>query len=162
MTPAPADLLAVPLAIAAAIVGATTSLELPSTVVGWLGILGVLMAALALYRAGSVRAWRDTAEARGDRIEDLEREIGELRTELAIPERIEGIIRMMAETAKRQDEAASERLELAMSRVDERWAKHDAAAESRTMRLERGHDAIEHAIADIARAARFSPDATPE
>lgn len=147
----PADLVAVPLlAIAAAIAGAATTLELPQTVVGWVGILGVLMAAVALYRAGSVRAWKETAEARGDRIEDLEREVGELRAELAIPERIEGIIRAMAETAQRQDDAARERLELAMGRVDERWEKHDAAAEVRTQRLERGHDAIEHAITALS------------
>ena len=143
------NLSAVPLALAAAALGAT-NLELPRTAIGWLGVLGTLLGALALYRAGSVRAWKETAEGRGSRVADLEREISELRAELAIPERIEGIIRLMDETAKRAEEAASERLERAMTRVDERWAKHDAAAEVRTQRLERGHDAIEHAIAKLA------------
>lgn len=149
MTTAPADFGTITAAIAATAIAGASSLEFPQTVVGWLGILGILMAAVALYRAGSVRAWKETAEARGDRIEDLERELGELRAELAIPERIEGIIRIMDETATRQDDAARARLESALDRVEERWAKHDAAAEVRTQRLERGHDRIESDLAEL-------------
>lgn len=152
MTSTPADFVTIPLAIAAAIMGAATRLELPQTLVGWLGVAGTILGALALYRAGSVRAWKETAEGRGERVEDLEREIAELRAELAIPERLEGIISLMAATADRQDRAALERLELALARVDERWSTHDAAAEVRTQRLERGHDRIEHHLAELVAA----------
>ncbi len=149
---APADLLLAPLAIAGGVLVAATTLELPQTLVGWLGVLGTILGALALYRAGSVRAWKETAEGRGERIEDLERELGALRAELAIPERIEGIVRIMSETSERQEEAASDRLRLALDRMDERWSKHDAAAEVRTQRLERGHEAIEHRLAELVAA----------
>lgn len=149
----PADFLAAAMiSIASGIVVAASELELPRTLVGWLGVLGTLLGALALYRAGSVRAWKETAAGRGERIEDLERELAEMRVELSIPERIEGIISLMASTADRQDRNASERLELALSRMEERWDKHNAAAEVRTMRLERGHEAIELRLHELLAA----------
>lgn len=125
----------VAIALLALALGAS-SLELPSTIVGWLGLIGTVLAAFALYRAGSVRAWKETAEGRGRRVQDLERELAELRAELAIPERIEGLVRLMADTADRQDTAAQSRLELALDRMEARWAAHDKAAEARAMRLE--------------------------
>jgi hypothetical protein len=102
----------------------------------WFAIAGVVLGAIALYRAGSVRAWRETAEARAERLEDVERELAELRAELAIPERLEGIVRLMAETAERQDAAAVQRLESAMKRLDARWEAHNAATETQAARLE--------------------------
>jgi hypothetical protein len=142
------------LASAAIAIGATVAIaagavDVPQTIVGWIGVAGTLLGAIALYRAGSVRAWKETADGRGHRIEDLERELGGLRAELAIPERIEGIIRLMNETAQRTEEAATRRMELALSTLNERWQKHDDAAEVRTQRLERGHDAIEHRLAQL-------------
>lgn len=91
-----------------------------------------LVSAFALWRAGSVRAWKSTAEARDARIRDLERENGELRTELAIPERIEGIIKVMADTSKQQDA----RLEQALVRLE-------TAANAR-------HELVLQALADRA------------
>lgn len=149
MTTTPADFVAIVVAIGGGILVAASELELPRTLVGWLGVLGTLLGALALYRAGSVRAWKETAEGRGQRVTDLERELGELRAELAIPERIEGIVRIMAETAAHQDEAANLRMELGLARLEERWERHNEAAEARAQRLERGHEAIELAISGL-------------
>lgn len=136
------NLSAVPIGVGAALLGAATTLELPRTLIGWMGVLGTLLGALALYRAGSVRAWKETAEGRGSRVLDLERELVELRAELAIPERIEGIIRLMDESTKRGEESANARLERGLERMDERWGKHDAAAEVRTQRLERAIEGL--------------------
>ena len=137
MIPTPADfLVAAVAAIAAGLVSATSELELPQTLVGWLGVLGTMLGAVALYRAGSIRAWKETAEGRGKRVEDLERELAELRTELAIPERIEGIVGLMGEMAVRQDAAASRRMEEGLKRLREQWAEHNTAAEARAARIE--------------------------
>lgn len=147
--------IAAAIAAAGAIVAATAEEIAPTAPAGWVAAaLLALLSAFSLWRAGSVRAWKETAQARDARIGDLESELAELRAELAIPERIEGIVRLMSETADRQDTAAAGRLELAMGRVDERWAKHDAAAEVRTQRLERGHDRLEHALAELLDAVR--------
>jgi hypothetical protein len=90
--------LAAPMLGAGLLLGA--ELVSPDQPFGWLG--AVLLAALGsftLWRAGSVKAWKDTAEARYRRIGDLERELGQIHGELAIPERIEGIVRLMSDTA---------------------------------------------------------------
>jgi hypothetical protein len=109
----------------------------PDQPFGWLGaLLLTALGSFTLWRAGSVKAWKDTAEARYRRIGDLERELGEIHGELAIPERIEGIIRLMSETAQRQDAAATERLEISFERLDRRWLEFNAAAEARSARLE--------------------------
>jgi hypothetical protein len=120
------------LAVAAILVAAAT-LELP--LVAWLGLLGTILGAVALYRAGSVTAWKETASGRLGRIEDLERELAELRTELAIPERIEGIVKILAETAQHQNDEAERRAERGLGRLEQRWEAHDAAAERRAMRV---------------------------
>ena len=117
--------------------GAAAAALVANAVDGLTGPAALLAAvsAIALWRAGSVRAWRETAEARDERVTDLERELAELRAELAIPERIEGIVRLMGETAERQERAAIERLELALSRSDAQWQEHEARAESRAQKL---------------------------
>lgn len=148
------ELTAPALGVAALVAATSGSPSIGVDGIGWLGILATILGAVALYRAGSVRAWKETAEGRAERVEDLERELAELRTELAIPERIEGIIRIMDETAKRAEDAASERLAVALDRVDERWKKHDAAAEARTQRLERGHEATHHELAELVRITK--------
>lgn len=103
---------------------------------GWLGsVLLAGVSAFALHRAGSVRAWKETAEAREQRIEDLEERLAAATAELAIPERIEGIVRLMAETAATQEKAATGRLREALERVDQRWAEHDRAASLRAQQI---------------------------
>lgn len=155
MTTGPADFFAaIAVAIGGGILVAASELELPRTLVGWLGVLGTILGAVALYRAGSVRAWKTTAEGRGQRISDLENELGKLRAELAIPERIEGIVKIMAETATHQDESAKARMELGLARLEERWERHNHEAELRTQRLEHGHEAIERAIGALRKGER--------
>jgi hypothetical protein len=116
---------------------------------GWLGsVLLAALGAFTLHRAGSVKAWKETAEARAERLEDLERQVGELRSELGIPERIEGIIGIMATTAKHQEETATARLRGALDRLDDRWNLHDRNAEARTARLESAIAALQSRDAD--------------
>lgn len=108
----------------------------PDTATGRaLAVLLALLGAFTVWRAGTVRAWKETAEARAERLEDLERELGALRAELAIPERIEGLVRLMAQTAERQDEAATRRLELAFERLDRRWEEFNRLAQARSDRI---------------------------
>ena len=127
---------------------------LPAAPAGWVAAaLLALLSAFSLWRAGSVRAWKETALARDARIGDLERELASLRAELKIPERIEGIISLMGDTAKRQEDAATARAERALERVEIQWEAHHDAAESRTARLlEQGKD---HEIAAEARTQRL-------
>lgn len=131
---------------AAAFLTATGAEDLVSTSkpFGWFGaILLSLVSAFALYRAGSVRAWKETANARLERIDDLVNENQEFRVELAslreelkIPERIESIIHYMGEVAIKQDAAASKRVALALHQLSDSFRtitqEHDAAAEVRT------------------------------
>lgn len=136
MTPTPIILGAG--AMGAGVVGALSDYVSPDRPFGYLGsLLIALLGGLTLWRAGSVKAWKETAEARAERLEDLEGQLGELRAELAIPERIEGIVRFMAETAERQDAAAAERLRLSFDRLDRRWEDFNRAAENRSARIER-------------------------
>lgn len=102
----------------AAIVANVSEFVSPDHPFGWLGsMLLALLGGLTLWRAGSVRAWKETAEARAERLEDVERQLAEVRAELAIPERIEGIIRLMSDTATRQDESAARRTDAAVEKI---------------------------------------------
>lgn len=124
--------LAAALATLALLLSAATDVVTSDPRFGWLGVsILAVLSAFSLWRAGSVRAWKSTAEAREARIDDLQRELAEMRSELAIPERMEGIIRLMSETSDRQEAAAQRRLEEALARVDDRWQRHDDAAERR-------------------------------
>lgn len=106
-----------------ALVAAGSELVSPDHPFGWLGaMLLAALSGLTLWRAGSVKAWKETAEAREQRIDDLEVEVAELRAELRIPDRFEGIIGMMGEIAVRQDAAAAVRLEGALGKLEGRFA----------------------------------------
>lgn len=110
---------------------------------GWLG--AVLLAAVSsftLWKAGSVKAWKETAEGRLQRIDDLVEELREareeiigIRAELKIPERIEGIIQFMGEAQVKQDAAASVRLEGALMVLKDSNDEHERRAEARCDRI---------------------------
>lgn len=114
---------------------------------GWLGtILLALVSAFALWRAGSVKAWKETAEGRLQRIDDLvlqvsaqREEMAAMRAELTLPERIEGIIHYMGEIAVKQDASASVRLDEALKSVAESFegmmSAHEEHAEMRTQKI---------------------------
>lgn len=134
---------------------------------GWLGsILLATLGAFTLHKAGSVKAWKETAEARAERLEDLEREVGELRSELGIPERIQGIIALMGEQSVRADAAAAKRMEEGLARLDERWRVFNEAAEARSARIahelavhdERVEGRLAALVASVERVAGM-PDA---
>lgn len=114
-----------------------TAIVSPTEPFGWLGaIVLAVLGSFTLWRAGSIRAWKETAQARAERVEDLERELGEMRVELAIPERFAELLGVMGDMAIRQDAAAAARLEEAFTRLDSRWVEFNAAAEARSTRLE--------------------------
>jgi hypothetical protein len=67
--------LAAPMLGAGLLLGA--ELVSPDQPFGWLGAAPLAaLGSFTLWRAGSVKAWKDTAEARYRRIGDLERELG--------------------------------------------------------------------------------------
>lgn len=151
------SLLAAALAIAASAIAAVLAAAnaLPAAPAGW--VAAALLAALSafsLWRAGSVQAWKETALARDARIGDLERELESLRAELAIPERIEGIVQIMADTAARQEDAAAERAERALERLELRWEEHDRNAEGR---INRHDENAEKRTQRILEALRVRP-----
>lgn len=95
---------------------------------GWFGsILIAVIGAFSLWRAGSVRAWKETAQGRASRIEDLSAEVAELRAELKIPERIEGIVTVMAEASEHADARAQERLDTGLDAIRQMVELHTNA-----------------------------------
>lgn len=137
------NVLAAVLLFGIALVSATNDYVAQNKPFGWLGPLVIaVVGAFALWRAGSVKAWKETANGRLQRIEDLSSEVADLRAELAgveaelkIPERIQGIIELMVATAERQDANATERLEHGLTEirtyVDARFERHEAVAADR-------------------------------
>lgn len=101
--------------------------------------IATVIGALALWRAGSVKAWKETAQGRAQRIEDLSAELAELRAELKIPERIEGIINAMREAAEHQDHAATQRSKNAVRAIT-RW--FDQRLEAIDVRHDAQHEAL--------------------
>lgn len=131
------------------VLGATVNVS-PDQPFGWLGpVLLALLGAYSLWRAGTAKAWKETAEARMGRIDTLTDELtasrGELavarldlaeaRSELKIPERIEGILHLMGEQAVRQDAAAEVRLERALLELRGQAEEHERCAERRCDRI---------------------------
>lgn len=97
-----------------------------------------LVSAWTLFRAGSVRAWKETAEAREERIRDLAYDLSrekEVRTaleaELAIPERLEGLLELLGSQATRADEAADRRLEVLNTLLEARFSRLESLLETR-------------------------------
>lgn len=103
--------------LSAILAGEAVSMDHPFGYVG--PVVIAVIGAISLWRAGSTRAWKETAEARAERLEDVTGELGQAReelarvqAELAIPERIEGIIRILADERQQEDERHRAREEL--------------------------------------------------
>lgn len=112
----------------------------PSSPFGYIGpVLIAILGAFSLWRAGSVKAWKETAEGRLQRIEDLAKQNSELRSEIAMPERVEGLIKFMADQAEKADERSQARLDHGLieirTYVDSRLGQHERLAIERHAEL---------------------------
>lgn len=129
--------------LAAALIASASDYVSQTKPFGWLGsILVAVIGSFALYRAGSVKAWKSTADGRLQRIDDLTAEMASMRednaalkAELKVPERIQGIIELMTSTAIHQDENATKRMEQGLTEirtyVDARFEVYEQRAQER-------------------------------